>query len=357
MNLYGAREVVICCRKLCCVLLALLCIVSLCMLWILRPVLWSYTFPGPDQPFQGRYSLDDNVSHPTLIGEVPLLFHQIFLNYTAMPAKWPRFIKSCKLRTNDFTYVLWDRPKIDRFLQENFPWFMDTYRSYPYDVQRADAARYFIMYAYGGLYMDMDIECKKPLRTLVQKMSTLQPTPECLFGAADPAGVLGIEFIVCKPRTEIMRVSMSHLPVFNRFYGLPYLTVILGTGPLFVTTVHMLHPEPAVATISLGDRKDYLGYSVGRTWQKWDGAVINWLYYTAAHDLRSLHATTWYIITTVVLVGVLCVAARKCIANVLCSLLLAVYVKQKGRNHGDTGITRRVFGCWRNGECLKNLYK
>ena len=345
MNRHYSRKIsawiAISCRKLICVVLALLCILSVCMLWILRPVLWSYSFPpNDDKPFQGKHRLHDRVNHPALIGEVPLLFHQIFLNYTAMPTKWPKFINSCKLRNKNFTYVLWDRSKIERFLQEDFPWFLDTYRSYPYDVQRADAARYFIMYAFGGLYMDMDISCKKPLESLLQKMSTMQSTPECLFGAADPAGVLGIEFVICRPRTQIMRLTLNHLPIFNRYYGLPYLTVMLGTGPLFVTTVHMLHPEPSVATISMADRGRYFGYSVGRTWQKWDGAVINWLFYTAAHDIRNLHATTWLIAAMLVLSALLCVTVRNYIFREICSLLMPA-----GRRictACNMGITRRA---------------
>ena len=336
------------CRRLGCVLLILLCIVSLCMLWILRPVLWSYTFPpNYDKPFQGRYILNDKANPPALIGEVPLLFHQIFLNYTAMPKRWPGFIRSCKSHAKNFTYVLWDRSKIERFLQEDFPWFLDTYRSYPYDVQRADAARYFIMYAFGGLYMDMDISCQEPMESIVQKMSTMQPVPECLFGAADPAGVLGIDFVVCRPRTEITRLALSHLPIFNRYYGLPYLTVMLGTGPLFVTTVHMMHPDADVATISLDDRDQYLGYSVGRTWQKWDGAVINWLYYS--RNVRNIRATTWLIATMPVLAGLLCVAMRNYIFRVLYSLLLTLYIKvcQRTCTTCITGITRCVLRCCR----------
>ena len=35
--------------------------------------------------------------------------------------------------------------------------FLAPYRSYPYDIQRADAIRYFILYEFGGLYLDLDI--------------------------------------------------------------------------------------------------------------------------------------------------------------------------------------------------------
>ena len=37
------------------------------------------------------------------------------------------------------------------------PNFLAPYRSYPYDIQRADAIRYFILFEFGGLYLDLDI--------------------------------------------------------------------------------------------------------------------------------------------------------------------------------------------------------
>ncbi len=287
-----------CCRKLCCVVLGLVCFLVTWLLWILRPILSPYIYALPsvaDEPSRPIYQLEavardgQSTTGVPRIGEVPLLFHQIFLNYTPMPTTWPRNIESCKSRTTEFRYVLWDRRKVERFLHESFPWFMNTYRSYPYDVQRADAARYFIMYTFGGLYMDMDLVCRKPLEGLVRQMLNGQPAaPECMFSQADPDGVIGIDVIVCKPRSEIMRQATTHLEVFNRFYGLPYLTVILGTGPLFLTTVQMFNSNPnrSIAIISQRGSEHYFEYGLGRTWHGWDGKLLNWLYYNLAQDFR-----------------------------------------------------------------------
>ena len=40
----------------------------------------------------------------------------------------------------------------------HFPWFLKQYDGYPHGIQRADAARYFFMWLYGGVYADMDYE-------------------------------------------------------------------------------------------------------------------------------------------------------------------------------------------------------
>jgi hypothetical protein len=40
-----------------------------------------------------------------------------------------------------------------QLIADKFPWFVDTYRSYPHNIQRADVLRYFVLYEYGGIYL------------------------------------------------------------------------------------------------------------------------------------------------------------------------------------------------------------
>ena len=54
-------------------------------------------------------------------------------------------------------------------IKEYYPWFLDTYNSYPYNIQRADAIRPFILYHYGGLYVDMDTFCLTNFDNVFQK--------------------------------------------------------------------------------------------------------------------------------------------------------------------------------------------
>ena len=49
------------------------------------------------------------------------------------------------------------------FITQNYPWFLKTYESYPKEIFRADAVRYFYLLHYGGIYSDLDMECRKPI--------------------------------------------------------------------------------------------------------------------------------------------------------------------------------------------------
>jgi hypothetical protein len=44
-------------------------------------------------------------------------------------------------------------------LLQNYPWFLPIWRQYEEIVMRGDALRYFIMDHFGGLYLDLDVEC------------------------------------------------------------------------------------------------------------------------------------------------------------------------------------------------------
>jgi hypothetical protein len=42
------------------------------------------------------------------------------------------------------------------FIATHYPWFLETFEGYKYPIQRADSIRYFVLYHYGGIYIDLD---------------------------------------------------------------------------------------------------------------------------------------------------------------------------------------------------------
>ena len=54
-------------------------------------------------------------------------------------------------------YRLWGADEVDRIIQQEAPdWVLELYRNVRLPVQRADVARFFILYHCGGLYADLD---------------------------------------------------------------------------------------------------------------------------------------------------------------------------------------------------------
>lgn len=93
---------------------------------------------------------------------VPKLLHQTWRDKD-VPEKWRAAQEACRKLHPDYEYKLWTDAEAEEMIATKFPWFIDTYRGYTHNIQRADALRYFVLYEYGGIYLDLDIKCTKSL--------------------------------------------------------------------------------------------------------------------------------------------------------------------------------------------------
>lgn len=84
-----------------------------------------------------------------------------------MPGQAKRFCHSWKLYNPDFDYRFYDDESGGRLVEETVPQFLDDYRQFPHAVMRADFFRYAAIYRHGGLYADIDMECVRPVDTLL----------------------------------------------------------------------------------------------------------------------------------------------------------------------------------------------
>ena len=58
----------------------------------------------------------------------------------------------------EWKHMLWTDENARAMIRDHFPHFLKQYDSYPHGIQRADAARYFLLWLHGGVYADMDYE-------------------------------------------------------------------------------------------------------------------------------------------------------------------------------------------------------
>ena len=60
-----------------------------------------------------------------------------------------------------------------KFVEREFPEYYDAYVSLPKDVERSDFFRYLIVLHSGGLYADIDTECRRPMDSYLRSTDTL----------------------------------------------------------------------------------------------------------------------------------------------------------------------------------------
>ena len=63
--------------------------------------------------------------------------------------------------------TLWDEVTASEFLKDELPEYVSAYKSFSYNVQRADFLRLALVYVLGGFYMDLDMLILQPLDGLI----------------------------------------------------------------------------------------------------------------------------------------------------------------------------------------------
>ena len=92
--------------------------------------------------------------------------HQIWIQGVSdVPTKFHTNMNKIKKHNRSWKYKIWDELSIIKLLTINQMW-LDKYNSFEYIHQKADFARYIILYLHGGIYIDIDAYTIKPLEQL-----------------------------------------------------------------------------------------------------------------------------------------------------------------------------------------------
>ena len=169
---------------------------------------------------------------------IPKIIHQTWKT-NQIPEEWQAFVKSWKFHHPDWEYKLWTNDDGEEFVERFYPDFLNVYLAYPYDIQRADAIRYLVVYHYGGLYADLDFEC-------LQSFESLRNTNQLVIGYEPQkhAQQHSRQELLCnalfasKPKSTFLKAVIDYLRE-NQFSTTVFLyDVLKTTGPLMLQTVY-----------------------------------------------------------------------------------------------------------------------
>jgi hypothetical protein len=79
-------------------------------------------------------------------------------------------LKSFNMVAQSESLVFYDDLNCEEFIESEYPEFLQTYLSYPEGILRADIWRVLVLYKYGGVYADIDVECVKPICELMTRV-------------------------------------------------------------------------------------------------------------------------------------------------------------------------------------------
>lgn len=163
---------------------------------------------------------------------------------------------------------------------------MDIWDGYAFPIQRADAIRYFVLYHYGGIYLDMDTWCNLTLPIDEIVPDTL--VQYALFKSTLPTGITN-DFMIASARHPAYATAIAKLPVYNAITRIwarwqPYCAIMISAGPMFLTMVVMDYlikqpsqTPPTIGVINSTELAPYLTDLESGTWHQADAKVLMWI--------------------------------------------------------------------------------
>ncbi len=128
----------------------------------LAPGLYAPQFANEWQLLKDLYEKNNSLHDiPQASPKIPKIIHHIWLG-CPLPQRYKKYLKSWQKLHPDWKHKLWTDADLKNFKLNNQAIF-DKAENYG---ERSDIWRYEILYRYGGLYVDTDIECLKPFDTL-----------------------------------------------------------------------------------------------------------------------------------------------------------------------------------------------
>lgn len=126
-----------------------------------------------------------------MIESIPKHIHQIWWQgKSSIPLKYQSWHQSWSKHHPEWKFTLWDESMMNEFVKTYEPDLLESFLSWPKSIFRADAFRYVLLKHHGGWYIDMDIECLKPIDEL-QNNAEVILSRTIAFNNAIMAGIKG----------------------------------------------------------------------------------------------------------------------------------------------------------------------
>ncbi|CAF2868341.1 unnamed protein product [Rotaria sp. Silwood2] len=230
--------------------------------------------------------ISENSLNHTIHQRIPRIIHQTWKTHH-IPINWNATVQSIhQYNDNKFEYRLWTDNDMHKFLRQEYSYFYEhTFLKYSLDIQRVDAFRYFILYRFGGIYIDMDNGCRQSFDSLLYVLEALDPHSNHLaaFPRTSPIGISN-GFMITTKGHPLFKILISRLPLFNHNYLINYLTVMVSAGPSYLSINEFYFDTSYYqATIRIIDEivysSIYTWHTPGNSWHGRDAKMLLRIYH------------------------------------------------------------------------------
>jgi mannosyltransferase OCH1-like enzyme len=144
---------------------------------------------------------------------IPKIIHQTYKDYD-LPDVYAMCARQIKSLHSGYEYKFWTDEDMYTFMRTEFPTYWVKFGALPRTIMQIDMFRYFLLYKYGGVYVDLDYYMLRPLDDLMADKELVLP----VNGEADdgtPTGV-GNCILASRPGHPFWRKLMDSLFTVDR---------------------------------------------------------------------------------------------------------------------------------------------
>ena len=140
------------------------------------------------------------------------------------------------------------------FIAREYSWFLPIYDSYTDNIKRADAIRYFLLYHFGGVYVDLDFQCLKPLDTLLEGKELVMGWEPAAHVSRFVSENRGLNHMICNAFLASRPSHPFWEHVFKHLVESKDIAVVLdATGPFLLTRAYDSYADIQILTIVQSD--------------------------------------------------------------------------------------------------------
>lgn len=135
--------------------------------------------------------------------KIPLIIHQIWVGGKPLPSFYANLAKTWKNFHPEWQYILWDDEAVSKIDMIN----AEYYKKEKSLSAKANLLRLEVLYKYGGMYVDIDMEC-------LAKFDLFHYQYDFYTGITpiNCTAILQNALIACKPRDEIILACINEVP-------------------------------------------------------------------------------------------------------------------------------------------------
>jgi mannosyltransferase OCH1-like enzyme len=162
----------------------------------------------------------------------PKIIHQTWKN-NIVPPHWQSSQDMWKKYHPDWQYILWTDDMNRNFIRDNFPMLLSTFDNFPYNIQRADMIRYAILYKFGGVYCDLDLEPMSNLEDLFPNKGVY------LVQSKNTPSYITNSFMASSPNDPFWLKVLEECSKPPKWWWIgKHLYVMNTTGPMMISKVY-----------------------------------------------------------------------------------------------------------------------